>query len=218
MLFSFWTAKAGSGATTVCLALAAMERDGSVLVVDAAGDVPAAVGLAEPEYGLTDWLAAPGSGAEALARLEVPVAPGVDLLPMGGRRRWTSSRVDALVELLARDARTVLVDLGVLDAADPGAPGRLRLRLAADADRSLLVTRPCYLALRRAARLPLRPSGVVLVEEPGRSLTRYDLESVLGVPVVGRVEVDATVARVVDAGMILRRVPRPLARALRGVA
>ena len=218
MLFSFWPAKAGSGATTVCLATAARERDGSVLVVDLAGDVPAAVGLAEPEVGVTDWLAAPASGAEALSRLEVPLAPGIDLLPFGGRRRWTSTLVDALVELLSLDARTVLVDLGVIDPTDQGAPGRLRLRLASDSGRSLLVTRLCYLALRRAARLPLRPSGVVVVEEPGRSLTRHDLESVLGVSVVGRVELDATVARAVDAGMILRRVPRPLARAVRGMA
>lgn len=218
MLFSLWTAKAGSGATTVCLGLAAQERSTPVLVVDLVGDLPAAVGLADPLVGLTDWLATPGSGPDALARLEVEVSPGVRLLPLGGRRRWTSTRVDDLLELLGLDSRPVLVDVGEVDARVESPLQRLRLRLATDADRSLLVTRPCYLALRRAARLPLRPAGVVLVEEPGRSLTRYDLESVLGVPVVSRVELDAAVARALDAGLLLRRLPRPFARSLRGVA
>jgi hypothetical protein len=39
---------------------------------------------------------------------------------------------------------------------------------------------------------------------------------VLGVPVRAEVEVDSAVARAVDAGLLARRVPRGLERALRG--
>src|SRR2546426_1176908 len=72
--------------------------------------------------------------------------------------------------------------------------------LAAAAGLSLLVLRPCYLALRRAIAAPLRPSGVVLVNEPGRSLGRADVEDLLGVPVRAEIDVDPSVARAVDAG------------------
>jgi hypothetical protein len=82
---------------------------------------------------------------------------------------------------------------------------------------SLLVLRPCYLALRRAANHPLRPAGVVLVTEAGRALTRSDVEGVLGVPVRATVPVEPVVARAVDAGLLAARLPRSL-RALRSAA
>src|SRR5438105_1478067 len=87
--------------------------------------------------------------------------------------------------------------------------------LAASATVSLLVIRPCYLALRRALDAPLRPSGVVLVSEEGRSLGRADVEDVLGVPVRAEIRVDPAVARAVDAALLAGRLPRGLERALR---
>jgi hypothetical protein len=118
-------------------------------------------------------------------------------------------RAEALVDALTADARPVVADCG---AADEGAG----LAVAAAAPVSLLVLRPCYLALRRALAAPVRPSGVILVAEPGRSLGRRDVEDVLGVPVRAEVEVDSAVARAVDAGLLTRRIPRTLERALRG--
>jgi hypothetical protein len=58
---------------------------------------------------------------------------------------------------------------------------------------------------------------VVLVVEAGRALDRRDVERVVGTPVVATVEVDALVARRVDAGVLPDRLPptlRPLARRL----
>ena len=72
--------------------------------------------------------------------------------------------------------------------------------------RSLLVTRPCYLSLSRACRLR-RPDGIVLVEEPGRSLTATDVARAIGAPVVARVTVDPAMARAVDAGLLAARLP-----------
>ena len=60
--------------------------------------------------------------------------------------------------------------------------------------------------------MPLRPSEVVLLSEPGRALTRADVEDCVGAPVVAEVAVDPQVARAVDAGLLATRLPRALAR------
>src|SRR4029077_15627189 len=88
------------------------------------------------------------------------------------------------------------------------------LAVAGVASLSLLVVRPCFLALRRAAAAPVRPSPVVLVDEPGRSLGRRDVEDALGAPVRAEVRWDPAVARSVDAGLLSTRLPRTLERAL----
>ena len=121
------------------------------------------------------------------------------------------------MEWLASGA-VVVVDAGVL-TTEGGASGRgsddeLCWRLAAEADRSVLVTRACYLALRRTVSLPVRPSGVVLVTEAGRALTRSDCERAIGAPVLATVAVDPEIARAVDAGMLRTRVPKGAVRAL----
>jgi hypothetical protein len=55
----------------------------------------------------------------------------------------------------------------------------------------------------------------VLVTDGARALGRRDVEDVLGVPVRAEIAVEDAVARAVDAGLLARRVPRPLERALR---
>ena len=89
---------------------------------------------------------------------------------------------------------------------------------ATAADLSLLVIRPCYLALRKALAAPIRPAGVVLVNEPGRVLSRRDVEDVLGIPVRAEIAYEESVARAVDAGLLGSRIPRTLERALRAAA
>jgi hypothetical protein len=221
MLVSCWSAKGGSGATVVATALATVlgrRREHGALLVDLAGDLPAVLGLPEPEGpGLTDWLAA-GSGvpADALARLEVPVRPGLRLLPLGRGRLGHPDRADVLAALLAGDPRDVVVDVGVVAPGPSGGPAaEVACVMAAAGTESLLVTRSCFLALRRAERLPLRPSGIVLLTERGRSLGRWDVEEMIGAPVVAEVPVDAEVFRAVDSGAFGRGVPRGLERALR---
>jgi hypothetical protein len=218
MLIACWSPKGGSGTTVISCGLAAVlsrsARSGrGALLADLAGDVPSVLGLAEPSGpGLAEWLAAgPDVAATALSRLEVEAGPGLRLLAWsrpGPGFRPGPGRAEALLDALSADLRPVVVDCG---AAAEGAG----LALAAGAPVSLLVLRPCYLALRRALAAPLRPSGVVLVTEAGRALGRRDVEEVLGVPVRAEVEVDAAVARAVDAGLLARRVPRTLERALR---
>ena len=219
MLIACWSPKGGSGTTVVSAALALVlsASTGPTLLADLAGDVPAALGLSGPEGpGLADWLAAgPDVPDDALARLEVEVGPRLRLLPCGaagaGAGAGDPGRASALAASLAADRRTVVADCGRA-ARGPG------LVLAAGASLSLLVLRPCYLALRRAEAAPIRPSGVILVNEEGRSLTRRDVEEVLGVPVRAEIPCEPAVARAVDAGLLTSRVPRNLERPLRRAA
>ncbi len=217
MLIACWSPKGGSGTTVVACGLAAvLARSGSprgALLADLSGDAASVLGVADPcGPGLAEWLTAGADvGASALARLEVEATPGLRLLAWrspGPDFRPTAGRAEALLDALSADPRPVVADCG---SAAAGAG----LALAAGASVSLLVLRPCYLALRRALAAPVRPSGVVLVTEPRRALGRRDVEAVLGVPVRAEISLDDGVARAVDAGLLARRVPRLLERALR---
>jgi hypothetical protein len=218
MLIACWSPKGGTGTTVTACGLAAVlaRSSGGALLVDLAGDATAVLGVPEPAGpGLAEWLAAGADvGPAALARLEVEAGPGLRLLawrpPAGAGFEPAPGRADAMVDALLGDPRAVVVDCG---SGEAGAG----LAVAAGAVESLLVLRPCYLAVRRALAAPVRPSGVVLVTEPGRSLGRRDVEDVLGVPVRAEVAVEESVARAVDAGLLARRVPRALERALRPI-
>ena len=98
------------------------------------------------------------------------------------------------------------------------APGVLPQALHEAAEQSLLIIRPCFMAIRRAQRLTIRPTGIVLVDEPGRALTSTDVERALGVGVVAEVRLDPAVARAVDAGLLIARLPRSLSLSLRTAA
>lgn len=214
MLVACWSSKGGASTTVVAAALALVcaDREGGALLADLAGDLPAVLGAAEAHGpGLAGWLAAGDDvPVDALARLEEPVAPGVGLLHRGAGP-LQPERGDVLGALLGSDPRLVVVDCGT-------APDGAARTIAAGADRSILVTRACFVSLRRAIEAPVRPSHVVLVAEPGRSITRHDIETYIGVPVVAVVDVDPAVARAVDAGLLATRLPRGLARELRRAA
>ncbi|MTA43546.1 MAG: hypothetical protein F2567_10995, partial [Actinobacteria bacterium] len=216
MVFSCWSAKGGSGTTVVSVALAVLlgqQSDAGSVYVDLEGDAPTVFGMPEPDGpGLSDWFAASESvGVSAIERLERPVANAVRLVPRGRREFSGDERARICIERLNADERPVVVDIGCI--AGSGDPGDLVRRCFAEqATTSLLVTRPCFLSLRRALSLPLRPTGVVLIEEAGRALGRRDVEDVLGVPVIATIEVDAAVARAVDAGLLAARLPSSLGR------
>lgn len=218
MLVACWSPKGGSGTTVVACGLAltvARRSPQGALLVDLAGDVPAALGLSDAHEpaaaGVGEWLAAAEDvPAAALARLEVPVTGSVLRVLPRGADVANAARGDALAEALATDSRPVVVDCGRLES--PTA-----LTVAAAATVSLLVVRPCYLALTRALQAPLQPSAVVLVDEPRRALSRHDVEQVVGAPVRVELELHEGVARAVDAGLLASRLPRPLERGLRPV-
>ncbi len=214
MLICCWSVKGGVG-TTVVSALLALHhsRDpaSGALLIDLQGDGAAALGAAPPDGpGLAEWLAADHDvSPDALTRLESEVRPGLAVVGRGSGELAPLDRLEVLAAELAVGRRTAVVDAGVLATAGPAS----RL-LAAGADRSILVLRPCYLALQRASDLPIRPSGIVLLSEPGRVLGGDDVERVVGAPVVCELAVDPAVARAVDAGLLAARLPRGVDRAL----
>lgn len=213
MFICCWSVKGGSGTTVVSVALAlglARSGRGGVLLVDMAGDVPATLGISEPEGpGLSDWFAAGENvPVDGLARIEIAVTPGLAVIPRGSGAMIPTERAEVLAAILAGESRTVVADLG---RADQNAAAPL---MAAAATQSLLVTRPCYLSLRRAVDAPVRPTGIVVVNDPGRALCAADVESVVGVAAVTEIGVDPAVARAVDAGLLASRMPRSLERAV----
>ena len=220
MLICCWSVKGGSGTSVVAaslsVVLAKRDPDGA-LFVDLDGDGPALFGASDDAAlpGVADWLRSGDDGpSDGLSRLERPLSRQLAILPRGVGAFVSPQRWDVLAALLDADKRPVVVDCGQINDAC-GGRRPLTADLAARGVRSLLVVRPCYLALRRVASLPLRPSGVVLVVDPGRALNRGDVEAVVGAPVVAELPVDPAVARSVDAGLLASRPPRSMTRGLR---
>jgi hypothetical protein len=204
-----WAAKGGSGATVVACAMALGSRRGeATTLVDLDGDCPTALGLAEPSGpGVLDWLASPTAGAAELDRLAITVRDDVRLIPRG--------TAEAPEDQWLRLATVLSGWSNVIVDAGTGVPPPA---LHDGAEQSLLVMRPCFIAIRRARATGVRPTGVVLVDEPGRALSSGDVEHALGAPVVAEVRLDPAVARAVDAGLLVARLPRSLAVSLRSAA
>ena len=231
---AFWSVKGGSGTSTVA-ALAARrwadQNEDGALLVDLEGDQPGLLGVPEPtKPGIAEWI---NSGREvtedALWRLEREVASGLTLLARGqGGLLADFELLDTAQERLVkfskairmRGERRTVVDAGCLwrSGGLTGEPTMddvwAREQVARSAGTSYLVTRACFLSLRRAARAPFQPTGVVLLVEPGRPLTAGDVEDVIGSPVVLRIDVDPSIARSVDAGLLATRVPAATNRAI----
>lgn len=220
-MISCWSSKGGSGTTVVAVALAVLrgrQSERGSLFVDLAGDGPVAFGAPEPSGpGLTEWMSASSAvGAAAIDRLEHTVGAGVRLLPRGVQVLAHPQRAEECIDHLRADDRPVVVDVGCFAGNDDVADG-VRAQFLEASLESLLVVRSCFLAIRRASRLPVRPSGIVLIEESGRALGPTDIENVLGVPVVATIAIDAAIARSVDAGLFASRLPSAFGRSLNDV-
>ena len=209
-----WSLKGGSGTTVVSAALAltlAQRNNSTVRMVDLAGDIPSALGIAEPSgEGVTNWLQQPQRAP--IQSLQIPVTARVSLLPRGTgplmHHDLTAEHCNALATELDTSNELTVVDAG---------SGHIP-QLINNATTSLLVIRPCYLALRKAAHLAVKPHGIVLINEPGRSLGKRDVESVVGAPVLVELPLDPTIARCVDAGLLASRIPTMLSQHLAHVA
>lgn len=212
MLTVCWAAKGGSGTTVVSCALALLHaRRAPTWLIDLAGDVPAALGFEEPSgAGILDWIAS-SADASALTAISVPACERLDVIPRGAAPTVTSNpRWAELGEHLAGLSTAVVIDAGT----SPPPPS-----LAEVAQNRLLVTKPCYLSLRRSVGFTgPPPTGVVLVQEAGRALRADDVAFALQAPVVAEVTIDPAVARAVDAGLLVSRLPHSLAGNLRGLA
>jgi len=245
-MHALWSLKGGVGTTTTAVAIAlqwAKNHDREVLLVDTQGDIPHAIGLAEPNNeGLSEWLAQSGD----LSHYEQLVTSNLSLLPLGNQSIAAKpEKLAKLTEYLTEDSRQVIVDCGCLwrhefsnpspqlrTADQPGKSERhqeakaavpklryfeqaanfsaqflLATSLLETAKNSLLVARSCYLGLRRIARSPWQPSGVILLREAGRALTVSDVSDLAKSPVIAQLELDIRVGRAIDAGLLASALP-----------
>jgi CO dehydrogenase nickel-insertion accessory protein CooC1 len=218
MIVTCGSVKGGSGTSVVAGGLAvAWAADRPVLAVDLAGDLPSVIGIgAPPGPGVLDWLAAgSGVGVAALEALAVDAGPGLRVLHRGGSPDGGSGDVGAdeerwqgFADAMATVRADVVIDAGLAPLPRP---------LAAGSDASLLVIRPCFLALRRASMATDVPAGVVVIAEPGRSLGRRDVERVLGIRTAAEIRLDPAVARAADCGLLAARLPGSLAQLAKAV-
>lgn len=219
MFWSFCSAKGGVGTSVVTAAIARqLARNASVLMVDLVDDQPDLLGLDRSgRPGLRDWLTAEEEiGHEALLGLTEHVVDGLHLLRSGAIHELSTVLAARAVDVVASTSDAfdlVIADLGVVSGSsfDPATV------LAAASDRTSLVVRACYLALKRAGRLSIAFDDLIEVVEGGRALRTVDIEGVFAQPVVARVPVDPAIARAVDAGLLSVRIPRSLRRALNGL-
>ena len=212
-----WSVKGGSGTTVVAAALAlvlAQHHEAGARLIDMSGDTPSALGMSEPaSEGISEWLSATDHpGAEALNNLMLPVTAHLGVIPRG-RNIIVPSLVnpDRL-----RDLALAITESDLPTIVDAGS-GASTIPIIEYATRSLLIIRPCYLALRRASLLTTPPHGVIVITEPGRALGVHDIESVVGAPVLAEIPFDPAIARAVDAGLLAGRVPTLLAKHLADV-
>lgn len=203
MLTVCYSPKGGQGCTTVAVALACLTT--SAWLIDTAGDAAALAGITESTGdGICDLLAGGGPVTAEHVKSLVLCGDGLTIIPAGNTQAATipQARWAELAVALA-DAGPVIVDAAtdVTVAAMP-------------TDRRIMVVQACYLALRRAARCPVRPDAVVAIADSRRALDTGDVTAVAGAPVIATIPFDPTVGRAVDAGVLSSAVPRVLKRTL----
>jgi MinD-like ATPase involved in chromosome partitioning or flagellar assembly len=211
-----WSVKGGSGTTVVASTIALMraaESQRGALLVDLAGDVPAVLGLAESSGpGINDWFANCDHGSRmTLQSIAIQATANLQIIARGSKQ--LDAKENRNFSELCAALKTF--DLPIIVDAGCGLPSP---DLLAQASSSLLVTRPCYLSLRRAAQLSVSPTGIVLINETGRALGKHDVEAVIGAPVVAEISFDAAIARAVDAGLLASRIPTIMSKQLAVVA
>ena len=194
--------KGGTGTSVVAASLAIVSSSSSpTLLVDLAGDQAAILGLPQPPTGLSDW--ANGMTYREFDEIISLCHDNLYLAPTGtfDFETLNANAWDKLLRALSlkhSEGCNIIVDLGRAD---------IPLALRKIVDTCYLVTRPCYLALRRAVDLETAFSGVIVVNEPDRVLTSRDVESVLKTKCVAEIPYTSEISRRVDSGLLKSRLP-----------
>ena len=197
--------KGGTGTSVVAASLAIVSSSSSpTLLVDLSGDQAAILGLPQPPIGLSDW--ANGMTYREFDEIISLCHDNLYLAPTGtfDFETLNANAWDKLLRALSlkhSEGCNIIVDLGRAD---------IPLALRKIVDTCYLVTRPCYLALRRAVDLETAFSGVIVVNEPDRVLTSRDVESVLKLKCVAEIPYTSEISRRVDSGLLKSRLPMTL--------
>lgn len=202
-----YATKGGQGVTTTAATLAILTaRAGRrTLLVDTTGDLAAILNITSDrtEPGLAEYLE-PASHI-TLNTITTNITDSLDIIHRGnGPITYSTHTYGLLTNGLGQ------YDHVIIDTTDQDYAWTLPV------NHRVLVTRPCYLALRRAPFAP-PPTAIVVINEPGRALNPNDIEAVIGIPVTATVPYTPTISRTIDAGLLNSRLPRELTRALRHV-
>lgn len=166
-------------------------------------------------------------GAGDLRRFETVIGDRLSLVGIGNKARWCAgagpgldqdwytTMATGLLEAAHADGRRVLIDVGALPVTETfvecWAPSaRLRWELALRAPQRILVTRACYLGLRGASSLPVAPTEIALIREPGRALSPHEVETAIDAEISIQVDFDTSIGRAVDSGLLTTRLPKSL--------
>ena len=123
MISVCWAVKGGSGTTVVATAMA-IAAGAPTLLVDLAGDVPAVLGIPEPDGpGVFDWLSSEAPSSR-LAALEMRVDGHATVLPCGRMAPVAPERWQELATWLRAERRNVVVDAGSTGAREPAEADR----------------------------------------------------------------------------------------------
>ena len=201
--------KGGTGTSVVAASLAIVSSSSSpTLLVDLAGDQAAILGMPEPPIGLSDW--ANGMTYREFDEIVSLCHDNLHLAPTGSfdfeilnANAW--GNLTQALTMKHSEGYNIIIDLGRAD---------IPLVLRKIVDTCYLVTRPCYLALRRSVDLETAFSGVIVVNEPDRVLTSRDVESVLKLKCVAEIPYTSEISRRVDSGLLKSRLPDSLHRVL----
>lgn len=154
-----------------------------------------------------------GSGTSTVALAAALRLPGAvrlaantdDLLAMSGLMASAITPDLELVEEYDSTPGLTIIDEGCLQhRVDRG---------HSDNHQTFLVLRgPCYLALRSAQDAATTNgatwNGLILIREEGRALQVNDVEAALNARVKVVLDIDPTIARVIDAGLFVSRLPK----------
>lgn len=202
---AIYAAKGGQGTTTIAAALAITHAHAGhrTLLVDTGHDITAVLGHPDNTHqpGLADYIT---NTNITLADITTPTIENLDLITRGNG----PIQFDTYTYGLALNG-TSHYDTVIIDTTTDAHPWLNHT------DETILVTRPCYLAARRAINLTRRPDHIALINEPARSINATDIATITGAPVTATIPYDPAIARAIDAGLLATRLPRQLTRALR---
>ena len=227
MLVSCWSAKGGSGTTVVAAALASVlgrRCDQGGLLVDAS---PATCPSCSEFPSPTVPASPNGSPPDQRCRLTPsPVwrcrsGPGSGSCLAGRRAFQDPDRVEVLAALLAGDPRDGGRRRGSgVGGARARAPRREAARVLAAVGDALPPRHPVVLSLGATGGPPAVPAvrASSCSSSPAGRWTGERSRTGSGSPVVAEVAIESQIARAADSGMLARRVPRSLERALRHAA
>jgi cellulose biosynthesis protein BcsQ len=159
-ILTIYSHKGGQGVTTIAAALATLTANAGhkTLIIDTGTDQAAVHGITTDKWAaLGDYLT---TTAVTLDDITTHIGDRLDLIETGDTPITFDTHTYGLVTSGLGHYDTVIID--TVRAAHPW---------TRHTDARVLVTRPCYLALRHATG-QRRPDHVVAITEPGRALDR----------------------------------------------